>query len=72
MACRRTAGRLKGLPRGAPGASAGHLFSTIQTDWYWRVPAVRLADTHASNARAADQIVLAIAQEARALLALGH
>ena len=36
-----------------PGASAGDLFSTIQTDWYWRVPAVRLADAHASNARAA-------------------
>jgi para-nitrobenzyl esterase len=35
-----------------PGASAGDLFSTIQTDWYWRVPAVRLADAHASNARA--------------------
>src|SRR4029450_3222231 len=36
-----------------PGASAGDLFSTIQTDWYWRVPTVRLADAHASNARAA-------------------
>ena len=36
-----------------PGASAGDLFSTIQTDWYWRIPAVRLADAHASNARAA-------------------
>jgi para-nitrobenzyl esterase len=36
-----------------PGASAGDLFSTIQTDWYWRVPAVRLADAHAANARAA-------------------
>ena len=35
-----------------PGASVGDLFSTIQTDWYWRVPAVRLADAHASNARA--------------------
>jgi para-nitrobenzyl esterase len=36
-----------------PGASAGDLFSAIQTDWYWRVPAVRLADAHAANARAA-------------------
>jgi carboxylesterase type B len=36
-----------------PGASVGDLFSTIQTDWYWRVPAVRLADAHASNASAA-------------------
>jgi carboxylesterase type B len=36
-----------------PGASAGDLFSAIQTDWYWRVPAVRLANAHAANARAA-------------------
>jgi carboxylesterase type B len=36
-----------------PGASAGELFSAIQTDWYWRVPAVRLADAHAGTARAA-------------------
>jgi para-nitrobenzyl esterase len=35
-----------------PGASPGDLFSAIQTDWYWRVPAVRLADAHAINARA--------------------
>jgi carboxylesterase 2/para-nitrobenzyl esterase len=36
-----------------PGASAGDLFSAIQTDWYWRIPAIRLADAHATNARAA-------------------
>jgi carboxylesterase 2/para-nitrobenzyl esterase len=36
-----------------PGASAGELFSAIQTDWYWRIPAVRLADEHAAGARAA-------------------
>jgi carboxylesterase 2/para-nitrobenzyl esterase len=24
-----------------PGASAGDLFSVIQTDWYWRIPAAR-------------------------------
>lgn len=35
-----------------PGASAGELFSAIQTDWYWRIPAVRLADAHAATARA--------------------
>jgi carboxylesterase 2/para-nitrobenzyl esterase len=35
-----------------PGASAGRLFSAIQTDWYWRIPATRLADAHATNARA--------------------
>jgi len=36
-----------------PGAGAGELFCAMQTDWYWRVPAVRLADAHAANARAA-------------------
>jgi carboxylesterase 2/para-nitrobenzyl esterase len=35
-----------------PGASAGELFSAIQTDWYWRIPAVRMADAHARIARA--------------------
>jgi carboxylesterase 2/para-nitrobenzyl esterase len=35
-----------------PGASAGELFSAIQTDWYWRIPAVRFADAHARTARA--------------------
>ncbi|KAM6538139.1 hypothetical protein FALCPG4_000024 [Fusarium falciforme] len=29
-----------------PGASAGELFSAVQTDWYWRIPAVRFADAH--------------------------
>jgi para-nitrobenzyl esterase len=36
-----------------PGASPGDLFSAIQTDWYWRLPASRLADAHAASARAA-------------------
>jgi carboxylesterase type B len=36
-----------------PSASAGELFSAIQTDWYWRIPAVRMADAHARTARAA-------------------
>jgi carboxylesterase 2/para-nitrobenzyl esterase len=35
-----------------PRASAGDLFSAIQTDWYWRIPAIRLADAHATIARA--------------------
>jgi carboxylesterase type B len=35
-----------------PGASAGDLFSAIQTDWHWRIPAVRLADAHATHGRA--------------------
>jgi carboxylesterase type B len=36
-----------------PGASAGDLLAVIQTDWYWRIPAIRLADTHAKSASAA-------------------
>lgn len=35
-----------------PAASPGELFSAIQTDWYWRFPAARLADAHASTASA--------------------
>jgi carboxylesterase 2/para-nitrobenzyl esterase len=34
-----------------PGASPGDLLAAIQTDWYWRIPAIRLADAHARNAR---------------------
>jgi para-nitrobenzyl esterase len=34
-----------------PGASAGALLAAIQTDWYWRLPAIRLADAHAKNAK---------------------
>lgn len=33
-----------------PNASAGDLFAIIQTDWYWRIPAIRLADAHAKGA----------------------
>src|SRR5690606_24873950 len=36
-----------------PGASTGDLFSAVQTDWYWRIPAMRLADAHAANPTAA-------------------
>jgi carboxylesterase type B len=32
-----------------PGASAGDLLAAIQTDWYWRIPAIRLADAHAMH-----------------------
>jgi carboxylesterase 2/para-nitrobenzyl esterase len=31
------------------GASAGDLLAAIQTDWYWRIPAIRLADAHAKR-----------------------
>ncbi len=34
------------------GASAGDLLAAIQTDWYWRIPAIRLADAHAKSASA--------------------
>jgi carboxylesterase 2/para-nitrobenzyl esterase len=34
-----------------PGASPGDLLSAIQTDWYWRIPTLRVADAHATNAR---------------------
>jgi len=32
-----------------PGASAGDLLAAIQTDSYWRVPALRFADAHAKH-----------------------
>ncbi len=31
------------------GAGPGDLLAAIQTDWYWRLPAMRLADAHASS-----------------------
>jgi carboxylesterase 2/para-nitrobenzyl esterase len=34
------------------GASAGDLFAAILTDWYWRMPAIRLADAHAKSSSA--------------------
>jgi len=50
-----------GLPVGAaltayraahPGASPGDLLAAVQTDWYIRIPAIRLADAHAKSAAA--------------------
>ncbi len=32
-----------------PDASAGDLMAAIQTDWMWRIPAIRLADAHARS-----------------------
>jgi carboxylesterase type B len=32
-----------------PGARPGDLLAAIQTDWFWRNPAIRLADAHASQ-----------------------
>jgi carboxylesterase 2/para-nitrobenzyl esterase len=42
---------LSAYRRAYSGASAGDLFSAIQTDWYWRIPGVRLADANAMRAR---------------------
>ncbi|MBN9311316.1 carboxylesterase family protein [Devosia sp.] len=33
-----------------PGASPGDLFAAVMTDWYWHIPARRLADTHVGAA----------------------
>jgi carboxylesterase type B len=30
-----------------PGASAGDLLAAVMTDWWWRIPAIRLADARA-------------------------
>jgi len=34
-----------------PNAGAGDLLAAIQSDWYIRMPAIRLADAHAKNAK---------------------
>ncbi|KAF5632067.1 carboxylesterase 2 [Fusarium sp. NRRL 52700] len=35
-----------------PGVTTGELFSAIQTDWFWRITAIRFAAAHAKAARA--------------------
>jgi para-nitrobenzyl esterase len=35
-----------------PGASPGDLLAAVQTDWCWRIPAIRLADAQAKSAPA--------------------
>jgi para-nitrobenzyl esterase len=32
-----------------PGASPGDILAAIQTDWYWRMPAIRLAEAHSKR-----------------------
>ncbi len=32
-----------------PGANAGDVFEAIVTDWFFRIPAIRLAEAHARN-----------------------
>jgi para-nitrobenzyl esterase len=34
-----------------PNTTAGELMAAVQTDWYWRLPAIRLADAHALQGR---------------------
>jgi carboxylesterase type B len=36
--------------RSRPGATPGELLAAIQTDWWCRIPAIRLADAHAGRA----------------------
>jgi carboxylesterase type B len=35
-----------------PSASPGDLLAAIQSDWYWRIPAIRLADAHTKKSPA--------------------
>lgn len=35
-----------------PGASPGELLAAVQTDWWCRIPAIRLAEAHAASAAA--------------------
>ncbi|MGZ6376776.1 MAG: carboxylesterase/lipase family protein [Ktedonobacterales bacterium] len=35
-----------------PNAHPGDLLAAIQTDWYWRIPTIRLADAHAKDSSA--------------------
>ncbi len=37
-----------------PGADAGDLLAAMQTDWFFRIPAIRLAEAHAKNAKASS------------------
>jgi carboxylesterase type B len=32
-----------------PDATSGDLLAKLQTDWYWRIPAIRLAEAHAKG-----------------------
>lgn len=33
-----------------PGATPGDLMAAVQTDWFWSIPAIRMADAHAGEA----------------------
>ena len=41
---------------GHPNASAGELLAAIATDWFYRVPAIRLAEAHLAQAQGATYV----------------
>ena len=43
---------LAGYRLGRPGAGNGELFAALVTDWFYRIPAIRLAEAHARHGRA--------------------
>jgi carboxylesterase type B len=42
-----------------PGASPGDLLAAVQSDWFWRIPAIRLAEAHAKSPAATYMYELA-------------
>jgi para-nitrobenzyl esterase len=42
-----------------PGASPGELLADLQSDWFWRIPAIRLAEAHAKSPAATYMYELA-------------
>ena len=58
-----------------PGAGPGDLLAAIQTDWYWRIPAIRLAEAHAKNAKTSPTYMYEFAWRSpqfNGLLGAGH
>jgi carboxylesterase 2/para-nitrobenzyl esterase len=43
---------MKGYTELHPGAGTGDLFAAVMTDWYWRIPALRVAEAHAAQRKA--------------------
>ena len=56
MACRWTR-PWRRYREALPHAGAGDLLAAIQGDWYFRIPAIRLAEAHASVATTASTFV---------------
>jgi para-nitrobenzyl esterase len=58
-----------------PNASAGDLLAAIQSDWYIRIPAIRVADAHAKNAKTSSTYMYEFAWRSpqfNGLLGAGH